>query len=36
MLLQFHGKSKSEREWEEAVGKIAKMIEKMPGLKELT
>ncbi|XP_014551631.1 hypothetical protein COCVIDRAFT_42068 [Bipolaris victoriae FI3] len=33
---EFHGKSKSEREWEEAVGKIAKMIEKMPGLKELT
>lgn len=33
---EVHGKSKYEREWEEAGRKIAKMVEKMPGLKELT
>jgi len=36
MLQQFHGKSKTEREWEEAMGIIAVLIEKMPHLKELT
>lgn len=36
MLQECHGKSKYEREWEEAGAEIAEMVEKMPGLKELT
>jgi hypothetical protein len=36
MLQKFYGKSKSEQEWHKAGEKIAKLVEQMPALKELT